>query len=218
MKKLILTATLILACSHSLMAAEDVPTVTQQSPQLSALTQCRNEPSPLVRLACYDQASSPVGVTDDRMMGPGWRRAMVQEKGREAHSLAFLTRQSAGNNPTVIITTPAIGMPPPRPVLMFSCIDNITRMQVALVAPQKEGEGALTFVTDRTKFDTEWFVREEGFLLEASRGLAGIDEIKRLLDGETLAISSKQGAAVRLTFNISSLAEAIKPLRSACHW
>jgi hypothetical protein len=62
---------------------------------------------------------------------------MEQEKRRTDNSTVLLLTQRPGERPTVIITTPAIGSLPPRPVLMFSCVDNITRMQVALTHPRR---------------------------------------------------------------------------------
>ncbi len=48
----------------------------------------------------------------------------------------------------MVITTLAIGHVPPRPVLMFSCVDNITRMQVALMHPLDVHDIAVTLNAD----------------------------------------------------------------------
>lgn len=185
---------------------------------LALVMSCRSENSPLLRLDCYDNAlsasSNPNG--GQQQAGPAWQRAMAQEKGRSDHSTAFLISEGQGSNPQVVLTTPALGMPPPRPVLMLSCIDNITRLQVALVGPQKDG--AVTLTADSDRFNVQWFLRENGYLLESSRGLAGIDEIKRLMSAQTLTIDGTNGGISRLTFNISQLTTALKPLRNACHW
>ncbi len=62
-------------------------------------------------------------------------------------------------------------------------------------------------------------VRENGTLLESSRGLSGIDEIKQLFGAKTLTVDTgADNAAGKLTFNIDGLARAIAPLRDACHW
>lgn len=186
--------------------------------RLASVMRCRTETSPLVRLDCYDTALSL--VTGEQISqtstGPAWQRAMAQEKERKDHSTAFLVTESEGENPVVVITTPAIGVPPPRPVLMLSCIDNITRLQIALSSPQKDG--SVTLIADTDRFYVQWFLRENGYLLESSRGLAGIDEIKRLMSTETLTIDSKTAGFPRLTFNISQLTQMLKPLRNACHW
>lgn len=47
-------------------------------------------------------------------------------------------------------------------------------------------------IIDKTRLDAQWFLRENGYLLESSRGLAGIDEIKRLMSAETLTIEGKR--------------------------
>ncbi|HAP0343886.1 TPA: hypothetical protein IRR23_005079 [Escherichia coli] len=66
---------------------------------------------------------------------------------------------------------------------------------------------------------SHWFVRENGTLLESSRGLSGIDEIKQLFGAKTLTVDTgADNAAGKLTFNIDGLARVIAPLRDACHW
>lgn len=182
-----------------------------------ALSECRLESSQLIRLACYDQimADSPAQTPfDPSQMGKAWRQAMEHEMQREDNSAGFLvTLPETGSYP-VIMTIPAIGFAPPRPVMMISCIDNITRLQVAL--PRQQEAGSVMLTTDKTQFTADWFLRENGYVLESSRGIPGIDEIKRLLNGETLTL--KLANNDRLTFNISGISTDIKPLRTACHW
>lgn len=188
--------------------------------QLAAALACRQEPAPLLRLDCYDKALSAPGgmiIPQPALAGVAWQRAMTQEHKRDDHSTTFLVMASGGDNPQVVLTTPAIGVPPPRPVLMFSCVDNITRLQVALTTPLREGDGAVTLSTERQRANVNWFVRENGFLLESSRGLLGIDEIKQLFGAQSLTLTAPGGNA-RLVFNITGLAQEIDPLREACHW
>ena len=152
-------------------------------------------------------------------VGEAWTRATEQEKRREGNTTELLVTQVPGERPTVVITTPAIGHVPPRPVLMFSCVDNITRMQVALMHPLDVHDIAVTLNADNRALRSHWFVRENGTLLESSRGLSGIDEIKQLCGAKTLTVDTgADNAAGKLTFNIDGLARAIAPLRDACHW
>ena len=81
---------------------------------------------------------------------------------------------------------------------------------------KKQTAGNIQLITDKTQLSSEWFLREDGYLLEASRGIPGIDEIKQLLSSTKLTI--KLANDEKLTFNISGINEEIKPLRSACHW
>lgn len=198
---------------------------TNAQTTLSTMMACRREPAALERLDCYDHILTPEQTGFDgalvkaRYEAGAWKRAFTQEKQRPDNSTTLMMTRSSGERPTVTITTPAIGNVPPRPVLMFSCEDNITRMQVALTHAMTPDDIAVTLTTDNGRFQTHWFIRENGYLLEASRGLSGIDEIKQLFGAKTLTIdTSTDGATGKLTFNIDGLAETIAPLRDACHW
>ncbi|WP_370641278.1 type VI secretion system-associated protein VasI [Lelliottia sp. WAP21] len=189
-----------------------------------AMQDCRAEPATLERLDCYDRLLAPTrpdfsgALVKAQLQGEAWRRATEQEKRRTSHDTAFLVTQGESEQPLVIITTPALGTVPPRPVLMFSCVDNITRMQVALTQPYQNNDIAVTLSTDTGSFRSRWFIRENGYLLEASRGLSGIDEIKQLFGAKTLTIDTGVSAAGKMTFTITGLAQTIAPLREACHW
>lgn len=192
---------------------------------LTAMMACRREPAALERLDCYDHILAPEqpgfdgALVKARYEGEAWKRAITQEKQRPDNSTTLLMTQSDGERPAVIITTPAIGNIPPRPVLMFSCVDNITRMQVALTHSMTPSDIAVTLTTDVRQMQSRWFIRENGTLLESSRGLSGIDEIKQLFGAKTLTIDTgTDGAAGKLTFNIDGLAKTIAPLRDVCHW
>lgn len=192
---------------------------------VNAMNACRKEPAALERLDCYDRILAPTqpeGFADAlvkaRYQGEAWTRAFEQEKQRTDSSTSLITTLTPGERPTVVITTPAIGYVPPRPVLMFSCVDNITRMQVALVHPWPESDVDVVLNADKRQFRSHWFIRENGYLLEASRGLSGIDEIKQLFGAKTLSIDTGKSAVGKLTFNIDGLAKTVAPLREACHW
>ncbi|CDH22196.1 type VI secretion system-associated protein VasI [Xenorhabdus bovienii] len=182
------------------------------------MQKCRFEPSPLVRLACYDRTVNNLKFNTLQIpmenMGLVWRQAMEQEMKRTDYSTGFIVTQGENGEAPVILTTPAVGVPPPRPVLMLSCIDRITRLQVALPKPMESG--TVTVATDKTQFKTEWFLREHGYLWESSRGLPGIEEIKRLMNSDQMTITARTGSPI--TFNISQLEQAAKPLRDACRW
>ena len=192
---------------------------------LSAMSNCRREPATLERLDCYDRILTPQtsgfegALVKARYEGEAWKRAFEQEKQRTDNSTALMMTRTEGERPAVIITAPALGNVPPRPVLMFSCVDNITRMQVPLTHSLKENDLPVTLSSDTGQLRSHWFIRENGMLLEASRGLSGIDEIKWLFGARTLTVDTgTESAAGKLTFNISGLAQTIIPLRDACHW
>lgn len=217
-----------IALEAAAATAADMRAITGADAQItvSAMSACRKEPAALERLDCYDRILAPeqperftVALTKARYQGEAWTRAFAQEKQRPDNSTTLLMTESPGERPTVIITTPAIGSVPPRPVLMFSCVDNITRMQVALTHPWTENDIDVVLSAGDSSFRSHWFIRENGYLLEASRGLSGIDEIKQLFGARTLTIDTGTGSAAgKLTFNIDGLVKTIAPLRDACHW
>ncbi|EEV3840466.1 type VI secretion system-associated protein TagO [Escherichia coli] len=214
----------------SSMAGVAVAVATTTPPDatatLQAMQSCRRESAALERLDCYDRLLAPLSpsgfdgaLVKAGFVGEAWTRATEQEKHRQGNTTELLVTQVPGERPTVVITTPAIGHVPPRPVLMFSCVDNITRMQVALMHPLDVHDIAVTLNADNRALRSHWFVRENGTLLESSRGLSGIDEIKQLFGAKTLTVDTgADNAAGKLTFNIDGLARAIAPLRDACHW
>ncbi|MDR0807089.1 MAG: type VI secretion system-associated protein TagO [Enterobacteriaceae bacterium] len=192
--------------------------------KLKLLTECANDASVFSRLDCYDRilrANVPISpVTATKMKHvPAWEWAYELEKKRtDTNETEFLSSHSGGDNPNVLITTPALGRQPPRPVLLFSCIDNITRIQVMLVDPVRSGNGNITLKTNSGAIKTQWFIRDNGYVLESSRGLPGIQEIQQLIHAEKLTLGSDDPVLNGLVFNLSTLPQAIAPLRSACHW
>ena len=215
---------LLIACGlfSSCYSLADNKELSPAEETLKTMEKCRQEKSSLERLDCYDNAlgRNISGSQEKNRGGAAWNRAVEQENTRINNSISLLMKSynMDGNNPVIIITTPALGHKSPRPVLMFSCIDNITRLQIALFNSSEKRDTYVQVSTDRTKFETRWFFRENGFLLEASRGLEGISEIQRLFKSNVLKLISDISAINGLTFNIQNLEQEIKPLRTACHW
>lgn len=221
---------LMASLTFSPVYAGEFPNVAPQAQDalssLQAMQSCRRESAALERLDCYDKILAPIqsqgfsgALAKASYVGEAWTRAIEQEKQRTGNTTELLITQASGERPTVTITTPAIGNLPPRPVLMFSCVDNITRMQVAIMQPLNRHDLTVQLNADNRTFSSHWFVRENGTLLEASRGLSGIDEIRQILGAKTLTINTgTDSAAGKLTFNIDVLAQVIKPLQEACHW
>ncbi len=219
----------------SVQAFSDTPKLEPGPAELTlkAMNACRAEPASLERLDCYDRLLTPAypdfssALVKAKVQGEAWQRAFAQEAQRDDHSTQFLTRQIEGERPSVVITTPALGSLPPRPVLMFSCIDNITRMQIALPRPLS-GQPDMVMTTEKIRVNARWFLRENDSLLESSRGLSGIEEIKQLFGAKTLTVAftppahhvsgNENSAASSLTFAISDLEKTLVPMKVACHW
>lgn len=160
--------------------------------QLALLMNCRSENSPLVRLDCYDNALSEASGDNPGQVqaGPAWQRAMAQEKAA-AITDGIPDKRWAGQQPAggadhasdrCAATAASADAELHRQHYPFA--DRLGR-------PAKDG--AVTLMADSDRFNVQWFLRENGYLLESSRGLAGIDEIKRLMSAQTLTIDGTNG-------------------------
>ncbi len=101
---------------------------------------------------------------------------------------------------------------------MFSCVDNITRMQVALMHPLDVHDIAVTLNADSRALRSHWFVRENGTLLESSRGYPVSMKLSNCSAQNADGGYRHRQRRRKLTFNIDGLARVIAPLRDACHW
>lgn len=214
--KLILIA--LFSSSH-ILANNHAP----QNDVVKDLQQCRRLSPMFERLDCYDNIKtgeiSTALLDSEKKGGTAWQRAQQQESERKDQHLQFIVTTTEEPQSSVVLTAPSLGYPFPRPILMLSCIDNITRLQLALPKSLAKKESIqIQLSTEKMQFSSQWFVREDGFLLEASRGLDGIKEIQRLFNANTLKIKLENNIVNPLTFNIEGLEEKIKPLRTACHW
>lgn len=169
----------------SSMAGVAVAVATTTPPDatatLQAMQSCRRESAALERLDCYDRLLAPLSPSgfDGALVKAGFvgeasdprHRAGKTPRGQHHRTAGDA---GAGGAPDGGDNHPAIGHVPPRPVLMFSCVDNITRMQVALMHPLDVHDIAVTLNADNRALRSHWFVRENGTLLESSRGYPGL--------------------------------------------
>ena len=92
-------------------------------------------------------------------------------------------------------------------------------MQIVLFQPQPNSSRQFTLKTNTNiNLNVSWFIRDDGYLLESSRGLPVISQIQRLFNSETIYIESDNPYINGLSFNIHNLAQEITPLRQACRW
>lgn len=187
----------------------------------TALQACRQQSSPLPRLQCYDEAWHPeIKMNEAERPDRYWLQIIGQEKQRKPddHVLLLKAFSKEGAPEVVMLSVPGNGNYPARSVFAISCIENITRMQIAFSTSQGKGDQVLQMQADGKAIPSRWFWRGSGYRLEASRGLQGIAEIQQLFGAKELAISSAHPALNDLHFRIDGLKQALEPLRKACHW
>ncbi len=94
---------------------------------------CGEEPSRLERLHCYDAVFQVGEGTSNSVDMPAlWYDIEQQEATREEENVGLIV-QVSGND--VLMSAPALGTTPPRPVLVMACEKLITRFQLHLPQP-----------------------------------------------------------------------------------
>lgn len=193
------------------------------APALAAESRdCPRIVSNIERLACFDQAAG----TPAHTMSPQWsaqeqaaptlRRVLAQEVGRAPQDLMF--RLSSGDD-GIVISAPAIASVAPQPYLVISCVQNISRLQLITAHPIDSSRVKVRLRGERGATITRpWQVTENGQVLDAGRGLPGIEQIKQLIGAHRIHVDSDDPAVHGLVFDAQGLDPLIDEARKACRW
>lgn len=212
-----------------------IPTIAwgKKQPQTLTPEECTTIKSSLKRLTCFDQYFKTPFVIDNKKQisqtlrikkSKVMQMAMRIEEQRtdELSGLLrdeMLEHELAGQQ-RIILTSPAIGSQPPRPLLIISCINNITRLQIGLHHPINKGwiEIALGLKNRKNQTSTSWRMTGTGEIIDAGRGIPSINLLKTMLGQNRVQIHSKDMALNGLTFDITGFTQQMKSFRLACHW
>lgn len=216
-----------------LVAALFISSCLQASTEVITPSECTQINSSLNRLACFDSFfKTPVNFPGKNKSSDFradyqpeiLRIAQRIEKGRPPETAGLLMQRSvdhkASNQERIILSAPAIGAYPPRPLLIISCINNITRLQIGLEKSLTEHSIPVTLNVDAMSIggDYLWRVIEAGKIVDAGRGISSISILKKISKYQRLMIQSDAHLLNGLTFDISGLNQVLPELRKACHW
>lgn len=186
------------------------------------LRDCPRIVSNIERLACFDQAAGTPVHTMSRQWSaqeqdaPTLRRVMTQALERASGDLMF--RLSFGDD-GVMISAPADTSATPAPYLVISCVQNISRLQLVTAAPIDSGRVQVRLRGERGATSIRpWQVMENGQVLDAGRGLPGIEQIKQLIGAQRIHVESDNPAVNGLVFDAQGLDPLIDEARKACRW
>ncbi|TLP65517.1 type VI secretion system-associated protein TagO [Pseudomonas mosselii] len=183
---------------------------------------CPRIVSNLERLACFDaSAGTPAHSVSMQWSppeqdSPTVRRVLTHELGRSPDDLTFrLTPEDDG----LTISAPAIASAAPHPYLVISCLQNISRLQLVTAQPVDAGRVMVRLQGERsTTIATPWQVTENGQVLDAGRGLPGIEQIKRLIGAHRIEVQSDNPSIDGLVFDAQGLDSLIDEARKTCRW
>ncbi|MEZ8140861.1 type VI secretion system-associated protein VasI [Enterovibrio sp. FF113] len=182
----------------------------------------------LDRLACFDNVfDTPlmkVPETTFKALKPeAWLRATASESQRDDDSTGFVLRYVNSKEPKAGMWMTATALPDrgqktaDMPILMFSCIDSISRVE--LVLPEVTAAGkALVTTSANSGFTQRWLSDDSGSIMRAGRGLPAIDVMKALMSGPRAVVRSDLDEIGNLTFDTAELKETIGPMRQTCRW
>lgn len=196
------------------------PVAADSDERMAAATECTREDRRLERLACFDEVfGTPLAKapeqTRESLRPESWRQAYQQERKRKSgDGPLHRNTRTAGH----LLTIPALGTRPPRPLLMIQCHNNITELSLILPSALSEERLRLGFSGNDNPEPQLWRVRDEGFVASAGRGLPSIRTALQLARLEDTTLSSGNSAVDGLMFDLSGLAGTLTPLRDTCGW
>ncbi|WP_449432107.1 type VI secretion system-associated protein VasI [Pseudomonas putida] len=183
---------------------------------------CSQIVSNLERLACFDKsAGTPARLewvewSAPEQDSPTLRRVLAHEAGRGAQDLTFrISTEDQG----LLISAPAIASVAPHTYLVISCVQNISRLQLVTGHPIDTGRVKVRLQGERgATVSTPWQVMENGQVLDAGRGLPGIEQIKQLIGAQRIQVASDNQAIDGLMFDAQGLDPLIEKARKTCRW
>ena len=204
------------------LLATSLPSVSAD-PQalLEQARDCTGETRRLERLACFDQVfRTPLADSKQQvretLRPESWRQAYRQEDERRPGQGPIYrnTGPLAGH----LITIPALGTRPPRPLLALQCHNNITELSVLLPEAVSSERLRLSFGGDYSSDSGLWRVRDDGYVVSAGRGLPSIRRARGLAALQDTELSADNSQLDGLMFDLAGLSQVMKPLRKSCGW
>lgn len=187
-----------------------------QNELLEGAQACTEETSRLERLNCYDALFLEANISSNEDELPAlWRAIERQEAGRPDENVGLIVHETGDS---VLISVPALGTTPPRPIMVMACERLITRFQLHLPMPINGARVDLRLTGNGRAVQQQWRVRDGGRVVSGGRGLPAIDTLRQLLDAEEVTLQSDVKELDGLRFNVAGLRQEIAPLREACRW
>ncbi|NWC17835.1 type VI secretion system-associated protein TagO [Pseudomonas gingeri NCPPB 3146 = LMG 5327] len=189
--------------------------------------------SSLKRLECFDLvAGTPARPSPVRpQVAVGGTPAIVDlvrhnearrqpEDGRFLISISSLSESENERHRRVVISAPALGALPPRPLLAISCESQITRLQLVLDEPPEPNKIRIQLFNNERPVSPayQWRVLDSGLVVDAGRGLPAIALLRQMGGGQRLRLASDYPPLDGLVFDAEGLGELIEQERQVCRW
>lgn len=189
------------------------------SDQLSLAKQCSTVSTRLERLDCFDRVfNTPKQDTAvfKNVKPEAWSRGVALEKNREnGRSQALASRSNSESSSDIWLTLPSINQQGSSTILMMSCIDSITRIDLLT---NRSIPQARVNISINEQGSTVWKSDDSGFVVSSARGIPAINLMKEVIRSSTLVLHSELTELDGLTFDTKELSTILAPLRQRCQW
>lgn len=179
---------------------------------------CTSINARLERLDCFDKVFNtklPQVEPRQAIKSEAWYRGMALENKRVENNLRPLISDAIDNSNDIWLTLPSLSDSNTQGVLMLSCIDNISRLDLLL----KEKISQVRLEISANAFKTSlWRVDNSGYVLSSARGLPAIELIKDISNFPMLKIESEDAVINGMSFNTRDLSTSLTSLRRNCRW
>lgn len=193
----------------------------EQSLLLNEAKACVSISARLERLDCFNsifKTSLPEIALLKEVKPELWSRGMAVEQQRVKGDLLPLTSsENESADSDIWVTLPAVSHSEDGPdaVLMMSCINNISHLDLLL---HKNIEQARVNISANTFQSSLWRTDDSGFVVSSSRGIFAIDMMKKIASSSNLQLRSDIAVVNGLKFNTENLSKVLIPLRKSCGW
>lgn len=209
--------TLLLLIPHE----EVIASVTDE--QVANAGLCRLITVRLERLDCFDGIfETPVKQNIDEASAnypESWHRAMnaVEEGGFAA---IHLITEGDGRGSNAWVALNALNFQThfandSKPVLLMSCINNLSRVELALPGPIDDARIQISVAHMSLQ---HWRSDNTGVMFSSARGLPAIEMMRVMAAGPRLILRSNARFADGLQFDTRMLSESLLALRERCGW
>lgn len=200
-----------------------VPSVTHAADKrLEQAEQCRLVSGRLERLDCFDRVfKTPLPTTQvtGQAYPEAWQRA-IDAAHQDGDKVRTLVTQGEGKGSSAWLAFTALNTHTQfqgnaKPVLLMSCMNNLSRVELALPDPVQDGRIRVAVAGGQQQF---WRSDDLGVLMSSARGLPAIDMMKAMTAGNRLVLRSNATFADGLEFDTRDVADDLSALRQRCGW
>lgn len=212
--RIVITRLIGLACALWWLPVNAQEANTYQWEQVE---QCRIIAKRLERLECYDQLfDTPVtlkGQTHEPDKPKVWLLAYPNSSAENSQAPTLNESASSEDAWITLSALPQDGVD--SPVLVMSCMDEISRVQLALPKPLIDARISVSVAQGQREY---WRSDDEGVVFSSAQGLPAIELMKRMAQQRKVTLRSNSEAIDGLQFDTVALQAALRPLRQRCRW